>query len=454
MVECGSVAIPSAKIQASVKIKIKPLQLLAGKAAHQKGEAKFDAHHLPDFITKNSGYRKTFAPLAKELFSHIHLWTSLKPSMVQSFVDRGWGAGRVIILSSGKDKDVVTTLARNKVTNLHHEMSTVTFAALEEFFESHSSTTPAPANPDDEPDWVFRSTTDRAKFARYMTSKYCLSDKHKAVVSPMHFCEFLAEISDNGKDTKIVSKQGMFKHLLILKVLGSYLSYVKAIPSGIQRLEGKPFGALEIAIQAVEWALTFYHTGESTLDLMSSDHHFSYINWGSQLVKDAVGEDTGKLCHKEFHSSIKKFFNEKWKVILKGARKYITTKCTGKATKKNQKAADPEEAREEEEDDDDDIVMSDPPEPVTNGIVQTVLQVTGDSEDMAGEGNGVCNLNNANDDGDGRKDKEEGSGHENVEGGDATVEENDGDDSNWDESNIPDDSGNAEVEQNDVGNNA
>ncbi|KAK1221764.1 hypothetical protein PQX77_015420 [Marasmius sp. AFHP31] len=65
MVERGSITIPNPRIEASVKIASKPLQLLSGKAARQPGETKFTARHLPDFITKSGGYRTTFAPLAK-----------------------------------------------------------------------------------------------------------------------------------------------------------------------------------------------------------------------------------------------------------------------------------------------------------------------------------------------------------------------------------------------------
>ncbi|KAK1221765.1 hypothetical protein PQX77_015421 [Marasmius sp. AFHP31] len=317
--------------------------------------------------------------------------------MVQSFVDRGWGAGKVQIPSNGRDKDAITTLAGNKVTDLRHEMSTAAFAALEDFFEKHSSTSSAPANPDNEEDW---------------------SDKSKVVVSPMHFREFLAEVSDDGKEVRIVTKQGMFEHPLILKVLGTYLSHVEAIPSGIQRLEGMPFGALEISIQAVERALTFYHTGQSTLDLTKAEHHFSYVNWGAQPVKNAAGEETGKLRHEEFHSTIRKLTDKKWKVILDGAREFITTKQTGKSTKKNQKAADPEEADGEDDgddDDDNDVVMSDPPEPVQviNSIMQSVLPVTGSAGDIAGKEDNVSNLNEVSSHVNSKDDHEDGANDQN-----------------------------------------
>ncbi|KAF5334738.1 hypothetical protein D9758_016892 [Tetrapyrgos nigripes] len=297
-------------------------------------------------------------------------------------------------------------------------MSIAAFTALEEFYKDHSSTSPVPANPADEEDWVFRGIADRADFACYMTSKYSLSDKSKIVISPMHFREFLAEVSDDGKEVKIIKKQGMFEHPLILKVLSTYLSCVDTIPGGIQRLQGKPFGALEIAVQAVERALTFYHTGQSTLDLTQSEHHFSYVNWGSQPVKNAAGEETGKLRHEEFHNTIRKLSDEKWKAILDGARSLMTTK-----RKPSKKAAEPREAEGEDEDDNgDDIIMSDPPEPVADSVSQSMLQMAG-ANDIRNNGNG-----DGNGDGNGKENEEgHGNGHD-GESGEESDEEGTGDD--------------------------
>ncbi|KAL0564875.1 hypothetical protein V5O48_017160, partial [Marasmius crinis-equi] len=90
-------SILDAKIKVPVKIQNKPLQLLVGKAARKPGEPKFTAKHLPDFMQENNGYRAVLSPLSKEAVGHVHSWVALKPSMVQSIVDRGWGPGRVVV---------------------------------------------------------------------------------------------------------------------------------------------------------------------------------------------------------------------------------------------------------------------------------------------------------------------------------------------------------------------
>ncbi|KAL0059734.1 hypothetical protein AAF712_013491 [Marasmius tenuissimus] len=226
-------------------------------------------------------------------------------------------------------------------------MSTVALKAVQDFFEEHSTTTAPPENPEDETGWVFRDATSRAEFAQYMTSKYPLTtQKGVAPVSPMHFRDFQGQISDDGGDPTIVLKSGLFEHPLILRVLGMYFSYVDAIPAGIKRLEEKPFGALELAVQAVERALKFYYSGNppSKDELNKKTNHFSYANWGAEPVLDWAGKKSDKLRANEFRSTIRNLSDIKWKAIVTGAREFTVdrriTQKKGKSEKEKAAAKD------------------------------------------------------------------------------------------------------------------
>ncbi|KAL0056675.1 hypothetical protein AAF712_016718 [Marasmius tenuissimus] len=260
-----------------------------------------------------------------------------------------------------------------KASDLRHEMSVIALKAVQDFLDEHSTTDPPPENPEDETGWVFRDEASRAEFAQYMTSKYPLSTQKGVVpVSPMHFRDFQGQISDDGSDPTILSKSGLFEHPLILRVLGVYFSYVDAIPEGIERKEEKPFGALELAVQAVERALKFYHSGNppSKDELAKKTNFFSYANWGAQLVTDWAGKTTNKLRANEFHKTIRNLPEVKWKAIVTGARGFMVgrriTQKKGRSKKRVSATNGDSDDSDDDNDDNGDVVMSDPPLPLSD----------------------------------------------------------------------------------------
>ncbi|KAJ8090026.1 hypothetical protein PM082_018605 [Marasmius tenuissimus] len=380
----------STKSAIPVKIQPKPLELAVGREARSDGKSKFSGRHLPDFIRENDGDRKILYPMAKEALGHVHSWGIIKRSTVQLIVDRGWGPGRVVIPEVGKN--AVSGLIDARASDLRHEMSTAALTAVQEFINEHSTTAPPPQDPEEEEGWVFRDAQSRAEFAQYMTSKYPLATQKGTVpVSPMHFREFQGQLSDDGSDPVIISKSGLFEHPLILRVLGVYFSYVDSIPEGIARLEEKPFGALELAIQAVERALVFLHSGNplSREELADKKNHFSYTNWGSKPVLDWTGKTTDKFRYNEFRSTIRSLPDAKWRTIVAGARELVIKKRAVRkkgSTKKDK----PTEEDDELSDEDGDIIMSDPPIPAPENIAATVI--TGAANEKDPESNEVVDV--------------------------------------------------------------
>ncbi|KAL0060245.1 hypothetical protein AAF712_012955 [Marasmius tenuissimus] len=398
----------SASSSIPVKIQSKPLELTVGQQARSDGKSKFSARHLPDFIRENDGDRSILYPLAKEALGHVHSWGVINRNAVQSIVDRGWGPGKVVIPEVGKS--AISGVVDVKASDLRHEMSTIAVTAVQEFFDEHSTTSPPPEDPDAEEGWIFRDEKSRAEYAQYMTSKYPLATQKGTVpVSPMHFREFQGQLGGNASDPVIISKSGLFEHPLILRVLGVYFSCIELIPEGIERREEKPFGALELAIQSVERALTLFHTGHppSREELASKKNHFSYANWGAQPVLDWAGKKTEKSRYNEFRSTIRSLGDAKWKAIVAGAREFVVKKRTVRKRGASRKEKPVKDGGDELSNDDGDIIMSDLPDPIPESI--ETMATTGRADKIESEASIV---------GDGSEKHAESGGDKRVEVGD------------------------------------
>ncbi|KAK7054547.1 hypothetical protein VNI00_003745 [Paramarasmius palmivorus] len=343
------------KTQTIVKIKKEPVVLPTGKAARAPGERKFTSKHLPDFIIKNGGDRKTFTPLCKEALGFVHSWSVLDQTLIQGIVDRGWGPNLVVVAATGKD--AVSSIANGKGSDMRHEVATGAINIVTAFIKEHWSASPPPLDPDEEIDWVFRNTVDVAMWASWQTRKFSVENGPQ--LSSFLFAYFVAN-EDTGK---VLERKGMFENELLLRVLAIYYTHVDSIPSNIKRLDGYPFGILELAIQALERALTFYHSGELVIPPKEDGGEFSYSRWGGLPAPDSKGRP--KLKANEFHKTIQSLPAAKWESIIAGARRYVRTK-RGKEKKSSKKERD--DGNKSGEESDDGVMMSDPPEPLVDPV--------------------------------------------------------------------------------------
>ncbi|KAK7029507.1 hypothetical protein VNI00_014540 [Paramarasmius palmivorus] len=397
-----------------IKIEEKPLQLPVGKAARNDGEKRFTSKHLPEFILKAGGDRKIFTPLVKEAAGYIHSWCPLKKSLVESVVKRGFGK-EVTLAESGKD--AVSVVANQKVVNLRHELATGATDIVQDYIKAHWTTRPPPQDEDEETEWVFRTEGDVAEWAKYMTRKFSIPPS-TVQLSPMHFADFEVD----GDTGEVLLRQGMFQHELLLRTLAIYFAHVDSIPQNIKRYDidddGKPrypFGALEMSIQALERALTLFHTGK-----LVPCGDFSYLNWGAIGVLDSRGNTTKFLRHDEFHSTIKRLTADRWKAIIEGAKQYMKPKRGATPSKPAKKRSLPKEEVDEDSGDGDDeldIMMSDPPEPLEVVVPAVaagqgpkgIIQVLEAQEALPPAGlNGQVSME-VTEDGDGEEDANEGS---------------------------------------------
>ncbi|KAK1235838.1 hypothetical protein PQX77_000928 [Marasmius sp. AFHP31] len=337
----------SAQAQASgvVRITAQPLTLPTGRDA-RGGDSKFSSKHLPDFIRQNDGARKIFTPLSKEAAGFVHSWSTLHRDLLQGIIDRGWGDGKVTIPDT--PRNAVTAVGNIKTSDLRHELGIGALTIVKSFIEEHWSDSPQPFNPEEELDWVFRSEDDIAKWATWQTQKFSLGNGPQ--LSP-----FLFDIFVGDEEGRVIEKKGMFENELILRVLALYLTHVDSIPPNIKRLEGFPFGALELSIQAVERALVAYVTGNV---MVAGD--FSYDDWGKKPAFDSKGRQKVKAT--EFRKTIESLRKEKQDAIINGARLYVKTK--GRSARARRQNIPPEDL-EEDVGSDSDVMMSDPPEPAT-----------------------------------------------------------------------------------------
>ncbi|KAJ8096278.1 hypothetical protein PM082_011433 [Marasmius tenuissimus] len=277
-----------------VKITPQPLILPTGKSACN-GETKFSSKHLPEFILKNNGARKLFIPLCKEAASYVHGWSTLHKELLQGVVNRGWGEGQGNV----------------KASDLHHELGTGALAVVESFIKQHWSDLPAPADPDEEIGWVFRNEEDVASWAAWQTMRFSVGSGPQ--LSPVLFATFVADEEGN-----VLKKKGMFKNELILRVLALYFAHVETILPN-KWISSFPFGALELAIQAVERALVSYLTGRPAIS-----GSFLYEDWGKKPVPDSKGWE--KLKAMEFRKTIESLSEEKQQAIIAGAPAFVKAK--------------------------------------------------------------------------------------------------------------------------------
>ncbi|KAK7035431.1 hypothetical protein VNI00_011962 [Paramarasmius palmivorus] len=352
-----------------VKIKEEPIELAVGKAARGAGEKKFSSKHLPEFIRDEGGDRKIFTPLAKITAGYVHSWGALKKTQVEAIITAGFG--RTIALPES-GKDAISVLANGKLSDLRHEIATGAIENVHEFIKAHWTSLPPLATGEEESEWVFRSEDDVADWAQYMTKRYSVPGSGLPL-SPMHFANFHA---DDVTGT-VLLKQGLFQHELVLHTFAIYLSHVDAIPPEKRPREVKkdgspkfPFGMLELSIQAVERALTFFHSGRYVPP--GQHDEFSYLRWGQLPVKDFHGEKTKYLKHNEFSKTIKDMGADRWQVIIDGARQYMKQKWRAAAKPQSKKRREKEDAENDESDGDEemDIVMSDPLEPIRESLDQ------------------------------------------------------------------------------------
>ncbi|KAL0065717.1 hypothetical protein AAF712_007200 [Marasmius tenuissimus] len=339
-----------AQVSRIVKITAQPLTLPTGREA-RGGDSKFSSKHLPDFIRQNDGACKIFSSLSKEAAGYVHGWSTLHRDLLQGIVDRGWGEGKVTIPDT--PRNAVTAVGNIKMSDLRHKLGTGALAIVEAFIKEHWSDSPRPSNPEEELEWVFRSEDDIAEWATWQTQKFSLGNGPQ--LSP-----FLFDIFVGDEEGNMIEKKGMFENELILHVLALYLTHVDSTPPNIKRLEGFPFGALELSIQATERALVAYVTGTV---IVSGD--FSYDDWGKKPAFDSKGRQKVKAT--EFCRTIESLRKEKQDAIINGARLYVKTK--GRSARARRQNVPPENL-EEDVGSNSDVMMSDPlyfasPEPAT-----------------------------------------------------------------------------------------
>ncbi|KAK1227850.1 hypothetical protein PQX77_009128 [Marasmius sp. AFHP31] len=327
-----------------VKITPQPFALPTGKAA-RGGDTKFSSKHLPEFMRQNNGSRKIFTPLSKEAVGYVHAWSTLHRELLQGIVDRGWGIGRVTIPDTSQN--AVTAVGNIKASDFRHELGHGALAIVEEFIREHWSDDPPPSCPEDEIEWVFRSDRNVGTWAEWQTRKFSVGNGPQ--LSPFLFATFVAD-----EEGHVLEKKGMFENELILRVLALYLAHVDSIPPHITRLDGFPFGALELSIQALERALYAYTTGTQVIS-----GTFSYDDWGKKPVLDSKGRQKVKTT--EFRKTIENLSKEKQDAILSGSRVYV--KAKGRSMDVKRKDIQEPEQLEDGEGSDSDVMMSDPPEP-------------------------------------------------------------------------------------------
>ncbi|ESK83825.1 hypothetical protein Moror_13526 [Moniliophthora roreri MCA 2997] len=382
-----------------VKIKSEVIELPMGKAARKPGKTKFTNKHLPSFIMDNAGDRRILSPLAKEALGYVHSWKVIPMSLVQGILNRRWGEGKATVPENGKD--VVTAIVNTRASDFRHELGEAAIKVVSEYIKSNWSDEPASTD-EDETVWIFCGPEDISAWAQYQTSKYCTKDSPNLLLSPFHFRHFMVY-----QDTdEIALKHGRLENELILRVFAHYLSIVDAIPDGIQWIQPcRPFGVLELVIQAVEHALTMYHSGQQT-----PVGTFSLDGWGIKPLSDA-----------------------KWEAIISGARLFIKPKRGSKRLAKDVNAQPGNDCGKESEREQD-IMMSDPPEPTEEVLaIDTVLGDTpmavdeqpvdsarngSDHEDMAVDGMAENDGEGSGDEGEGSSNEGEGSGDEGEGSGD------------------------------------
>ncbi|KAJ8089844.1 hypothetical protein PM082_018420 [Marasmius tenuissimus] len=267
---------------------------------------------------------------------------TLHKELLQGVVNRGWGEGQVIIPDNSHNS--VSSVGNVKAFYLCHELGTGALAVVESFIKQQWSDLPAPADPDEEIEWVFRNKEDVASWAAWQTTRFSVGSGPQ--LSPVLFATFVADEKGN-----VLEKEGMFENELILRVLAVYFAHVKTIPPN-KRLGGFPLGALELAIQAVERALVSYMTGRPAIS-----GSFLYEEWGKKPVPDSKGRE--KLKAMEFRNTIESLGEEKQQAIIMGARAFI--KAKGRISPKDRRQA--AEQEKEESGSESDVLMSDPPEP-------------------------------------------------------------------------------------------
>ncbi|KAL0567843.1 hypothetical protein V5O48_014155 [Marasmius crinis-equi] len=192
--------------------------------------------------------------------------------------------------------------------------------------------------------------------SKWKTTKFII-DKGPQL-SPFHFADFMG----NPETGEVTERKGMFENDLLLQVMAIYYAHVNALPP-TTCMSGYPAGILELAIQALERALTCYTSGNVP---SRPAKEFSHTAWGNQEAIDCKGV----VKHKDnkFCKTIKTLSAAKWDVIKTKALAYVKPKQGTKLPRKK-KGEVSMEIREAPGDSDNDVMI---PEPLqgTDKVVQ------------------------------------------------------------------------------------
>ncbi|KAH9854397.1 hypothetical protein C2E23DRAFT_726359 [Lenzites betulinus] len=128
---------------------------------------------------------------------------------------------------------------------------------------------------------------------------------------------FMWETWDSGK------KKGCFQGELVLKTFGIvHIPVIQAVPQELRATEGdsegRPCGALILAVLAVERALSIWLTGTRVIQ-SGAPGHFSADNWGDRtVVLRGVAKSSTKVA--KLFERAQKMSCERWIAIIDAAR--------------------------------------------------------------------------------------------------------------------------------------
>ncbi|KAG6835350.1 hypothetical protein H0H93_002301 [Arthromyces matolae] len=262
--------------------------------AARGGATKWNLAHLPPGTSQL--FTDKIAPLARIKAGRKEPWAGLSRDEVQEIVDEVLGKDEYEV----KDGDVWSDLISYRLNDWRNLFAKQGINAVSQLVDDHQEI-----------------LDSKQVIADTINTLLIIPEGEKA--APFQWQEY-----NDG-----VNKKGLFRSALILRVFAlAHLINFDSPTDAIRK--DKPIGALLLATQAVERALTFWKTGELVED-RSATGHFSADNYGDKRVHDRVSKMiilTRRATR--FLSSVKALDDNDWEELISEATEYLPKVSKGK----------------------------------------------------------------------------------------------------------------------------
>ncbi|KAJ6623230.1 hypothetical protein B0H10DRAFT_2187142 [Mycena sp. CBHHK59/15] len=314
--------------------------------------SKWTLEHLP---RGTAGlFTSDVVPLARQLLGSLEPWAKLSVAQIQDIVNlvfppKEGERGPVHVVTEEGPWWGLLQYRSHDWRNGFHTQADKGMRLLRTAEQSDDDSDEDQEEPEQDPAAPSDSNEDPP------ASKKPRSFKFDTPAGIADFVEWALQKHENGTmafqwqqwgDGKV--KKGFFLSYLVVYAYAYHLSILESIPIIYGRSTARPYGALLIAVQAVECNLLRWRTGTYTVQ-RAPPGEFSAENWGDIKTRASKTKNAITRRATKFLSAVQKWDDERWEELRAAAAEWVDKKKVRASSSRGTSEVEDMEDTEDEE---------------------------------------------------------------------------------------------------------